>query len=61
MEIARGDAAAEAQDAHPDQGAADRQVVVPLRGAVGDQLGMNPERIEVECCLPSGATCCLKR
>jgi hypothetical protein len=50
MEIARGDGAVGVQRDHADQGAADHQVVVPLRGRVGDQLGMNPERIEVECC-----------
>ena len=48
MEIAGRDAlVAVVQDAHPDHGAAYHQEVVPLRGSAEEQLGMDPERIEV--------------
>jgi hypothetical protein len=46
VEIARGDAAVGVQHSHSDQGAADHQVVVPLRHRAGEQLGMDAERVE---------------
>ena len=48
MEIARGDAQVGVQHPHPQHGAAGADEVVPLGGAGLEQLGMDPERIEVE-------------
>jgi hypothetical protein len=47
VEVAGGDGAA-GQDAHAEQGAAGADIVVPLRAARTEQLGMDAEGIELE-------------
>jgi hypothetical protein len=48
VEVAGGDAGVRVQHAHAEHGAAGADIVVPLRGAGREQLGMDAEGIEVE-------------